>query len=184
MRTPIFSFNTNLLLQRRSFAPSKQPTKQTTTMVTKWNSSDSDMVVRLICCAYSQWNARKQKRPGSRGKARLRKRVAMYQIYMHLGAAYFKWAYRMSFVTFCKLSNLLGSTIHQIARKEGSDPSITRTGPNGQITPSVWLGCALCCYAGGSVYNIMTLMGMGRANISCSVWIVVDAINTQAKLDI
>jgi DDE superfamily endonuclease len=98
-----------------------------------------------------------------------RTRVSMREIFNELGAAYFKRAYRMSYETFCKLSNKLSAAIARFARKRGSSPMIYRRGPNGTITPSVRLGCALRYFAGGSPYDIMTSMGIGRADISRSV---------------
>jgi DDE superfamily endonuclease len=175
--------NTNLLLFNNPNHRPSAPSATNQTMVT--NGREEELVARMIINAYSQSAARKRKKKhGWRGKARVRKRVSMLEIYLELGAAYFKRAYRMSFETFSKLSNLLGYAIHRISRKEGSDPSVIRTGPNGRITPSVRLGCALRYFAGGSVYDIMTSMGIGRVDISRSCWIVVEAIKKCDKLDI
>jgi hypothetical protein len=49
--------------------------------------------------------------------------------------------------------------------------------PNGLIEPSVRLGCFLRYVAGGHVYDIMLAFSIGRADVSKSIWIVLDAIN-------
>ena len=154
-------------------------------MVIKKRSEDEfpALLLKLIVASATVWSLRMRKRNkgGWRGKARARKRVSMLEIYNELGPAYFKRAYRMSYETFCKLSNKLSAAIAKFARKRGSSPLNPRRGPNGNITPSARLGCALRYFAGGSPYDIMTSMGIGRADISRSVWFVVDAINLKTK---
>jgi DDE superfamily endonuclease len=171
MRSPIFV---------RSFLTTNQ------TMVIKRSQDEfPSMLLRLIVVSATVLALRKRrKKIGWRGKTRARTRISMHEIYNELGPAYFKRAYRMSYETFCKLSNKLHAAIANFARKPGSSPLFSRRGPNGLITPSVRLGCALRYFAGGSPYDIMTSMGIGRADISRSVWFVVDAINQRADMDI
>jgi hypothetical protein len=56
--------------------------------------------------------------------------------------------------------------------------------PNGPITPSVCLACALCYFAGGSPYNIMTSYCIGYPDMMYSVWYVVYTINEHSKFRI
>jgi DDE superfamily endonuclease len=155
-------------------------------MVRQQEYNDSHTVVRLIVASVIRSAAGKRKKRGYRGKPRVRKRVSMLEICKQLGPAYFKWSYRMSYESFCKLSNLLSYAINRMSRKkrDGSDPTFVRTGPNGAIPPSVQLGIALRYCAGGSSYDIMTSLGVGRADIFRSLWFVVEAIKKCAVLAI
>jgi hypothetical protein len=119
-----------------------------------------------------------------RGKARHRERKSMENIYEQLGDYYFRHAYRMTYDTFCKLNNLLQGTIARLAKKPGSNPAINRNAPNGRIDPAIRLGVAIRYFAGGSVYDIMTTFGIGRADVSKSTWLVIEAINKCDFLDI
>jgi hypothetical protein len=56
--------------------------------------------------------------------------------------------------------------------------------PNGPITPSVCLACALCYFAGGSPYDIMTSYCIGYPDMMYSAWYVVDAINEHSEFRI
>jgi hypothetical protein len=83
----------------------------------------------------------------------------------------------MRYEAFCKLSGMLEPKIRELSMKEGSDPTFVKRAPNGLIEPSVRLGCFLRHVAGGHVYDIMLAFGIGRADVSKSIWIVLDAIN-------
>jgi hypothetical protein len=52
--------------------------------------------------------------------------------------------------------------------------------PNGPISTSVRLACALWYFAGGSSFDIMSKYGIGHSEVMESVWYVVEAVN---KLD-
>jgi hypothetical protein len=56
--------------------------------------------------------------------------------------------------------------------------------PNGMISTSVRLACALRYYAGGSVYDIMSSYSISHTELFESVWYVVDAINKTTSFDI
>jgi hypothetical protein len=56
--------------------------------------------------------------------------------------------------------------------------------PNGPITTSVRLACALRYFAGGSVYDLMTTYHLGHTDTMRSIWYVVDAINAHPDFDI
>jgi DDE superfamily endonuclease len=90
----------------------------------------------------------------------------------------------MQYETFCNLCDKLEPAIRQMSRKKGTDPLVMRRAPNGLIEPSARLGCFLRFAAGGSVYDIMLAFGIGRADVSKSIWIVVDAINQCSDLDL
>jgi hypothetical protein len=142
-------------------------------------------VVKIATAAAAVIRSRKKIiKPGWRGKARRRERVSMRQIFDQLGDNYFRRAYRMDYPTFRQLSNMLHPQIVTLARKPGSNPDIVRSGPNGRIQPSVRLGIALRFFAGGSNYDIMTTFGVGRADVSKSIWIVVEAVNRTNQLAI
>ena len=49
--------------------------------------------------------------------------------------------------------------------------------PNGPVCTSVCLACALCYFAGGSPYDIMSAYGVSHTIILDSVWCVVDTVN-------
>jgi hypothetical protein len=49
--------------------------------------------------------------------------------------------------------------------------------PNGPVTTSVRLACALRYFAGGSPYDIMSVYGVSHTIVLDSVWCVVDAVN-------
>jgi hypothetical protein len=56
--------------------------------------------------------------------------------------------------------------------------------PNGTISTSVRLACALRYYAGGSVYDIMSSYSISHTELFESVWYTVDAIKRTASFDI
>jgi hypothetical protein len=56
--------------------------------------------------------------------------------------------------------------------------------PNGTISTSVCLACALRYYAGGSAYDIISSYNISHTELLESVWYVVDAINQTALFDI
>jgi hypothetical protein len=49
--------------------------------------------------------------------------------------------------------------------------------PNGPITTSVRLACALRYFAGGSSYDLMGKYGVSHTEVLKSVWCVVEAVN-------
>ena len=79
----------------------------------------------------------------------------------------------MKYNTFKRLASLLRRYIIAASGKKGTTKYI----PNGPISPDVRLACAICWFAGGSVYDIMTTYGIGHTDTINSCWYVVDAIN-------
>ena len=92
----------------------------------------------------------------------------------------------------------LSHEIHNILRPEQSIPSVycdpreeaqfksrnCEERSQWQCKPVVRLGIAIRFFAGGSVYEIMTTFGVGRADVSKSIWAVVEAINQHEQLAI
>ena len=151
----------------------------------------------------------RKKKPPSHGTrfgkpARVRKRVSVEDIYTCLGDNYFSRAYRMSYCSFRCLHNRLkdniGKSIKDAAilrkrarrqqqrwyrrRGAGNKYPIVPPPPNGDITISVRLACALRYFAGGSPYDIMTNYGISHSETLDSVWYVVDAVNRTREFDI
>ena len=98
-------------------------------------------------------------------------------------------------MTYHSFENLVQKLRHGIMqsllkRKRRNSSSSTvnsnnqRYVPNGPITPSVPLACALRYFAGGSPYDVMTTYCIGYADMMLSVWYVVDAINSHPEFKI
>ena len=115
--------------------------------------------------------------------ARKRKRRTVEEVYECLGQNYFRRAYRMSYDAFRKLHNKLRpgilQSIEDKRKKYSSEKQHTRAPPipNGPISTSVRLACALRYFAGGSPYDIAVKYGIGYSSMLDCVWHVVDAIN-------
>ena len=121
---------------------------------------------------------------GATHRRRIRRTV--HEIYLSLGPIYFRRAYRMSYESFCTLHSKLKDGI-MLAMKSSSyyqrkggrkggkfqPPPI----PNGAVSTSVRLACALRYYSGGSPYDLMGKYGVSHALIFDSIWHVVEAIN-------
>jgi len=124
-------------------------------------------------------------RRGRRAIFRVRRSVG--EIYRGLGDRYFRRAYRMHYESFVYLHGKLEGRIESSrlksrgynkkgGRNDGnySLPPI----PNGPITTSVRLACAIRFFAGGSPYDIMGKYGISYSEMMESVWYVVEAVNT------
>jgi hypothetical protein len=107
----------------------------------------------------------RQRKIGYRGKTRKRVRCAVQSIYEELGPIYFKRAYRIIYESFCELSQLLAPTIQRVLKYKSIEDPGYRTGPNGRISPSARLACALRYFAGGDPYDIMLALGIGHTDV-------------------
>jgi hypothetical protein len=108
-------------------------------------------------------SSRTRRKIGFRGKTRAQKRRAVQLIYEELGLVYFKRSFRMSYQSFCELSELMAPTILRVLNyKEGQG---YRTRPNGRISPSARLACALRYFAGGDPYDIMLVFLQRRLHV-------------------
>ena len=129
---------------------------------------------------------RRLRRDGSRkGKsAQPRIRRSVKEIYKCLGPVYFRRAYRMSYQSFWILHSKLKPGILEAMERPEEDFAINSSSPpvpNGPITTSVRLACALRYFAGGSIYDIMGKYGISHTEVLNSVWYVVEAINSLAE---
>ncbi|KAL3789801.1 hypothetical protein ACHAWO_000272 [Cyclotella atomus] len=136
----------------------------------------------------------------------VRKQVTVESIYIRLGDNYFDRAYQMSYRSFWRLHDKLKDTIIQsvkdatISRKrtirqlqryqnrggvpQNANPTFVPPPPNGEITTSIRLACALRYFAGGLPYDIMMNYGISHSEVLDSVWYVVDAVNRAKGFDI
>ena len=155
----------------------------------------TSVVVAAVASAvrYMDWQHRKKKKGGKRGATRIRIRREVLQIYDCLGPVYFRRAYRMTYQSFWRLYHKLAPGIeaareayYEYEKRGGRaggnyvDPPI----PNGPISGSARLGCALRYFAGGSPYDIMVKFGVCYQDVIASVWIVVQAVNTLTEFHI
>jgi hypothetical protein len=93
----------------------------------------------------------------------------------------------MSYASFWLLYSMLASKI-EAAREAyyGYEKNGARAGgnyvdpqvPNGPISGSACLPCALRYFAGGSSYDILVNYGLCYHDVLASVWIVIHTVNT------
>jgi hypothetical protein len=76
-----------------------------------------------------------------------------------------------------KLLNVLSRNLHN---RKSRNPPI----PNGKISSSTRLACALRYFAGGSAYDLMGMYGIAHSEIFTSVWAVVQAVNRTPEFHI
>ena len=142
---------------------------------------------------------RRKKRRDTRGwpvgtNTRVRIRRSIESVYHKIGDELFRWAYRMTYPTFLELHRLLEPEILRIHKEYQEDIIIRRKEkrgetkridvktwkrfvPNGSIPTSTRLAIALRYFAGGSLYDIAPLFGVGRSDALWSVWMVVEAVH-------
>ena len=88
----------------------------------------------------------------------------------------------MKYKTFKKLHSILRPKMQELLGEnktaEQQETNRHRYVPNGSISTSVRLGCALRYFSGGSPYNLMTTYQIGRTDVFKSVWCVVRVVNT------
>ena len=138
-----------------------------------------DVAVQAAAMAVLQ-RVVQQRRQGGRPRfsryrstgARPRQRVQVKDIYEQLGPTYFKRSYRMKYQSFKKLARKLHHGIIRFSLKNRFVRNY-RYVPNGPITTSVRLACALRYFAGGSVYDLMTTYHLGHTDTMRSIWYVV-----------
>jgi hypothetical protein len=140
---------------------------------------------------------KKWRRKDARGrrigsKARSRNRRSVESVHREIGDVLFRRSYRMSYTSFKELHRLLEPELLRI-HKEYQDEATRRRKrttpasggiqgrtwkryvPNGKIASTVRLAIALRYFAGGSLYDIAPLFGIGRTDAFRSVWMVVEA---------
>ena len=139
------------------------------------------------------------RRIGSKLRGRARRTVE--SVYQEIGDVLFRRAYRMSYTSFQELHRLLKPELLNIhkqyqeqltarRRKRKTPPRNThaknweRFVPNGKIASTVRVAIALRYFAGGSLYDMAPLYGVGRTDAVRSVWMVVEAIHHTNSFDI
>ena len=115
-----------------------------------------------------------------------RRRIQVRDIFKQVGPLFFRRAYRMKYGSFCKIARKLHNHIMLASRKNCSPNTRKnyRHVPNGPITTSVRLACALRYFAGASAYDIMTTYQIGYVDTIMSVWYVVQSINSNPDFNI
>jgi hypothetical protein len=114
-----------------------------------------------------------------------RQRKSVHQVFNDIGPTKVKQAYRMTAISFWKLYRMIKPFMKETddtsrKRKRGKYP----TAPNGIIPVSIRLAVTLQYLAGGMVYDIAPLYGIGCSDVHRSVDMVVDAINKCTELKI
>ena len=164
---------------------------------------DSTLLFAAVTGAASYLYYRKRHREDTRGgrqfgtKHRTRVQRSVESIRDEMGDYLFKRVYMMSYTSFkelhCLLEPLLISVHKEVmdafsARRRQRQRRTLRTRrmssqrwkryvPNGAIHTTVRLAIALRFFAGGSIYDIAPLYGVGRTDAFASVWMVVEAIH-------
>ena len=113
--------------------------------------------------------------PGSLTIKRARKDLNLY--FQELGPTVFRRMYRMHEEDFYKLYDILEPKLPVLTRQRGKTP-------NGDITNLHRLAMALRFMAGGERYDIAGVHGVHPGQVYKSLWMIVDAINNTAALDI
>jgi hypothetical protein len=143
-------------------------------------------------------DARLRRRPT---KLRTRNRRSIESVYQELGDYLFRRTYRMTYTSFQELHRLLEPQllmIHQrcladrtrlrkekrLTIKRNHVTTWKRFVPNGTISTSVRLAIALRYFAGGSIYDLAPLFGVGRTEAFQSVWMVVESIHLTNHFDL
>jgi hypothetical protein len=132
------------------------------------SSSSSFIIVQSVALAASSVAQLRNHQEGQRGRLhrwrpRVHRRTGAYRrsrkkvkhFHQQLGPNLVKQAYRMTYHSFKRLLYKLRRGIIQYlvmtkGRRRNNNDSYKRYVPNGPITPSVWLACAFCYFAGGS----------------------------------
>ena len=172
------------------------------TIYSSSTSTSLSIAVQAAALAASrlvQWR-QEQRRGGNHRVRRIgaypRSRNQVQDIYRQLGPTNFRKAYRMKYHSFKKLARKLRDGIikcsfiktrrrrtrnHSSGHATIVNKKNHRYVPNGPITPSVCLACAIRYFAGGSPYDLMSSYCVGYPDVMHSVWYVVDAINAHPE---
>jgi hypothetical protein len=125
---------------------------------------------------------------------RVRIRQSIESVYHEIGNELFCRAYRMTSPAFLELHRLLEPEILRIHKEYHEARRIRRKETrgdtkridvktwkgfvrNGLISTSTCLAIALRYFAGGSLYDLAPLLGVGRSSALRSVWLVVEAVH-------
>jgi len=83
---------------------------------------------------------------------------------------------------YYQMENHMFWKLHRILHKKIKNPTVTRkrkhgSPPNGKISSSIRLSCALRYFAGGEAMALALVHGISHSDVFNSVWLVVDAIH-------
>jgi hypothetical protein len=192
----------------------QRPTTTTTDMVSVQHLATLNNLVARVVVNHVIRSAKKKRKKGSsrkgsrKGKAaRERVRRTVEQIYRGLGPIYFRRAYRMTYASFWVLHGKLHDGILSAialsktasSKKDNDETEEVKQGnhqpktspnyqtppvPNGGISTSVRLACALRYFAGGSPYDLMAKYGISHTEVLAGIWYVVEAINRREEFHI
>lgn len=125
---------------------------------------------------YNHKQRRKRKREGTRldKKAHERQRKTIDQIYRDLGPIYFKRAFRMTYSNFTTLLTIVKPYLTSVTRHP-TEPC--PHAPNGFISESIRLACAIRYFAGGDPYDLQQVFGISHTSVHLSVAYSIEAIN-------
>jgi hypothetical protein len=144
------------------------PTSRMYSYSTSSTMSIAVQAAALAAARVVQWR-HEQRRRGRPVRQRIgthrRSRNEVEDTYQQVGPTNVKKAYRMKYHSFKRLARKLRNGIIEflLVRRQRNHHSSSSTPerkywyvPNGPITPSVCLARALCYFAGGSLYDIIT----------------------------
>ena len=117
-------------------------------------------------------------RSGTTNIGRARKRIE--RIHRELGGNHFRRAFRMSYEDFQELCRLLNPRLDALQLNNGQRD----WGPNGRIANSIRVACAIRYFAGGAVYDILTVFGISESSLYASISMVVDAVNSCPQFEL
>ena len=144
-------------------------------------SNSSSLIAAVVAIAAVDLDFDTSKSCNRFGRAaRTRRQRSVLEMYEALGPVYFRRAHRMSYESFCILHNKLKEGIVKALGQRNAQDDLHGNlppTPNGRISTTVRLACALRYFAGGSPYDIMINYGVSHTDIFSSVWSVVEAIN-------
>ena len=160
--------------------------------------------VAFAACYILKKKKQRKKRKGGRlgTHAHIRIRRSVESVYNEMGDELFRRAYRMTYPTFLELHRLLQPEILKMHRKYQVDTTIRhieqrggerkriderrwdRFVTNGLIATTTRLAIALRYFAGGSLYDLAPLFGVGRSDAYRSVWLVVEAVHRTKEFNL
>ena len=117
---------------------------------------------------------------GCKNTPRVRKSVE--KMILELGISARK-ALRMDPNVFYHLHDVLEAGIAaKFCSRKAGDATGGQLAPNGLVSTKLRLSCAMRCFAGAAVYDLILTHGMGRSTIYQSIWGIVDVINQSDDL--
>lgn len=152
-----------------------------------WESESTHMLSFGALCMTQTFNfgilgtETEQKKPGNHFRNVKRRRRSVRDVFEELGEGNVRKAFRMDERDFFYLNEILRKHVHKKSRTKKHKNG----GANGSIDSTVRLGAALRHFAGGSMYDDISVMfGIGITDVHKSIWMVVNAVHKCSALDI